>query len=79
MADVRRFIDAALERKVVKKIFAKDRTSYEEALDRVNQATTWRSASQALDEIFIRYNVDPYSRTAIRFTDSVYGRYLRKG
>jgi hypothetical protein len=79
MIDVRRFIDAALERKVVKKIFAKDRASYEQTLDRINAAATWRAASQVLDELFVHRSVDPYSRTAIRFTDSVYGRYLRKG
>lgn len=76
MSDVRRFIDASLERKVLKKIFAKNRADYEAALDRLNGAPNWRLASQILDEIFIRYNVDPYSRTAIRFTDSIYGRYL---
>lgn len=76
MPDVRRFIDLSLERKVLKKIFGKDRTGYETALDSLNAATNWRLASQVLDEIFIKYNVDPYSRTAIRFTDSIYGRYL---
>lgn len=76
MSDVRRFIDPSLERKVVKKIFVKNRTDYEAALDRLNSAQNWKLASQVLDELFIRYNVDPYSRTAIRFTDSVYGRYL---
>lgn len=76
MSDVRRFIDPALERKVVKKIFAKNRADYEVALDRLNTAPNWKTASQVLDELFLKYNVDPYSRTAIRFTDSVYGRYL---
>lgn len=76
MSDVRRFIDPALERKVVKKIFAKNRADYEVALDRLNTAPNWKMASQVLDELFLKFNVDPYSRTAIRFTDSVYGRYL---
>ena len=61
---------------MVKKIFQKNRAEYDAALDRINSAPTWRLASQVLDELFIRYDVDPYSRTAIRFTDSVYGRYL---
>ena len=74
--DVRKFITPMLERKVLKRVFNKDRDSYEAALDRLNQAATWRAASQVLDEVFIRFDVDPYSRTAIRFTDSIYGRYL---
>jgi hypothetical protein len=74
--DVRKFISPLLERKVLKRVFNKDRESYEGTLDRLNQALTWRAASQVLDEVFIRFDVDPYSRTAIRFTDSIYGRYL---
>jgi hypothetical protein len=76
LEDVRKFITPLLERKVLKRVFNKDRESYEGALDRLNQAATWRAASQVLDEVFIRFDVDPYSRTAIRFTDSIYGRYL---
>lgn len=74
--DVRNYIDAMLERKVVKKIFNRNRAGYEEMLNRLNEAETWREASRILDELFIRYDVDPYSRIAIRFTDCVYGRYL---
>jgi hypothetical protein len=76
MSDVRRHIDGMLERKLVKKIFMRDRAAYDAALDQINAAGTWRAASQILDEIFIRYEIDPYSRTALRFTDSVYARYL---
>jgi hypothetical protein len=76
LEDVRRFIDPMLERKVLKRIFDKDRVEYESALDRLNASDNWRAASQVLDELFSRHGVDPYSRTAIRFTDSVYGRYL---
>ncbi len=74
--DVRHYIDAMLERKVVKKVFQRNRGEYEAALDKINAADDWRAASQILDDLFIRFDVDPYSRTAIRFTDSVYGRYL---
>lgn len=76
MGDVRTFIDAMLERKVIKKVFQRNRSEYESVLDRLNGAQNWKIASQILDELFVRNNVDPYSRTAIRFTDSVYGRYL---
>lgn len=78
-ADVRRYIDSSLERKVIKKIFAKNKTEYDQAIQKLNAAENWRVASQILDELFIRFDVDPYSRTAVRFTDSVYGRYLSRG
>ncbi len=77
--DVRRYIDASLERKVIKKIFNKSKTEYDQAIQKLNAAENWRAASQILDELFIRFDVDPYSRTAVRFTDSVYGRYLSRG
>ena len=76
MSDVRTFIDAMLERKVIKKVFQRNRSEYESVLDKLNSAQNWKIASQILDELFVRNSVDPYSRTAIRFTDSVYGRYL---
>jgi hypothetical protein len=69
-------LDPMLERKVLKKIFNRDRSAYDEAMMRLAGATTWRQASQVLDEIFIRFDVDPYSRTALRFTDSIYTRYV---
>ena len=77
--DVSLHIDAMLERKVVKKIFARNRESYEGTLEELNNASSWRDASKVLDELFIRFDVDPYSRTAIRFTDAIYGRYLATG
>ncbi len=76
LSDIRVHIDAMLERKVIKKIFARNRGQYEETLEALNKAGSWRDASKVLDELFIRFDVDPYSRTAIRFTDAIYGRYL---
>ncbi len=76
LTEVQTHIDAMLERKVVKKVFNRNRKEYEAALAQLNASPTWREASRILDELFIRYDVDPYSRIAIRFTDSVYGRYL---
>jgi hypothetical protein len=74
--DIRGYIDPVLERKVVKKIFHRDRPAYESALDKINQVDNWKAAFQVIDEIFIKHEIDPYSRTAIRFTDSVYGRFV---
>ncbi len=69
-------LDPTLERKVIKKVFNRDRDRYRSAVERILGATNWKAACQVLDEIFIANDVDPYSRTAIRFTDAVYGRFL---
>ncbi len=75
MKDVRLFIDAVLERKIIRKIFGRNREEYEAAISRINDAETWRDASQILVELYLHYDIDPESRTASRFSDSVYGRY----
>jgi len=69
-------LDPSLERKVIKKIFNRDRSQYDAAIARLQNAENWKAACQVLDDIFIAHDVDPYSRTAIRFTDSIYGRYI---
>lgn len=69
-------LDPTLERKVIKKVFHRNPDLYHAAVVRIMGAASWKSACQVLDEIFIANNVDPYSRTAIRFTDAVYGRFL---
>lgn len=71
-------LDPLLERKVLKKIFDRDRAAYDETMLQLQSAESWRQASLILDELFIRFDVDPYSRTALRFTDSVYTRFARK-
>ncbi len=75
-ADIRSRIDPTLERKVLKKIFGQDRSKYELFLDQVNGTDSWRKASHLLDQLFLDNEIDPYSRTAIRFTDMVYGRFI---
>jgi hypothetical protein len=67
-----------LERKVLKKVFNRDRDAFDDAMRRLAAVDSWRQASQVLDEVFIRYDVDPYSRTALRFTDSIYTRFIPK-
>lgn len=74
--DIRSKIDEGLEKKILKKIFGRDRDSYEGCLTDINDASSWREASALLDRLFDEREVDPYSKTAIRFTDAVYGRYL---
>ncbi|MBC8144589.1 MAG: hypothetical protein H7X80_03325 [bacterium] len=78
VADIPTDLDPMLERKVLKKIFDRDRVAFDETMQKLSSAETWRHASTILDELFIRFDVDPYSRTAQRFTDIIYTRYLKK-
>lgn len=69
-------LDEGLERKVVKKIFGRNREEYRRTLARISEAEDWAAASSIVREAFARNEVDPYSRTAIRFTDTIYGRFV---
>lgn len=69
-------LEEGLERKVVKKIFGRNRDDYRRVLVRISEAGDWATASSILRETFARHEVDPYSRTAIRFTDTIYGRFV---
>jgi len=69
-------LEEGLERKVVKKIFRRNREEYRQAMERIGGAEDWTTASSILRETFARNEIDPYSRTAIRFTDTIYGRFV---
>ena len=44
----------------------------------LNGKPSWRKASEYIDELFIKHDVDMYSRLAVKFTDDIYKRYANK-
>jgi hypothetical protein len=78
LGDLRASISASDKKKFVKKIFAKNDSSYESAIDVLNASSSWREASEHIDELFLQNKVDMYSRVAVEFTDSIYKRYLQR-
>lgn len=78
LGDLRDFIKSADRRKYIRKIFHRDEEAYERALDTLNAKSTWRDASEFIDVLFIRHDVDMYSRVAVKFIDDIYKRYLPK-
>ena len=66
------------KKKYVKRLFSKDEDAYKRAIATLNGKASWREASEYIDELFIKFNVDMYSRVAVKFTDDVYKRYLNK-
>lgn len=75
LGDMRTRIAAGDRKKYVKKIFNRDEAAYEQAIDAINARSTWREASELIDEVFMRFNIDMYSRIAVKFTDDIYRRY----
>jgi hypothetical protein len=76
--DLNTIIPVAEKKKYIKRLFQKDESSFNNAMNTLNGKPTWREASEYIDELFIKYDVDMYSRLAVKFTDDVYKRYLNQ-
>lgn len=76
--DIKEQISSSDRKKYIKKLFQRNDDAYEHAMRVLNGKPTWREASEYIDELFIKHDVDMYSRIAVKFTDDVYKRYLKK-
>lgn len=76
--DINKQISEADKKKYIKKLFQKNENAFTSALQIINGKATWREASEYIDELFIKHDVDMYSRLAVKFTDDIYKRYLTK-
>ncbi len=69
------YMDEGERKRFVKKIFRQSENAFLEAIDTLNGMPTWKQASVYIDEIYIRYAVDPYSTEAERFLEVVRQRF----
>ncbi len=76
--DLNQLLLAADKKKYVKKLFQKNDDALNRAIQVLNGKATWRQASEYIDELFIKHDVDMYSRLAVKFTDDVYKRYANQ-
>lgn len=76
--DLHQIISASDKKKYAKKLFQRSDDAVNQALNVLNGKPTWREASEYIDELYIKYDVDMYSRVAVQFTDDIYKRYLKK-
>lgn len=76
--DLQQLISSSDKKKYMKKIFSRNEERYAQAIDILNSKSTWKEASEYIDEIFLTNDVDMYSRVAVHFTDEIYKRYLPK-
>ncbi len=78
LEDVNSVINSKNRKKFIKKIFKKDERRYIKFLNYLNQLTSWKKASAAIDEMFYQTGVNPYSHIAVEFSDLIYNRYFPK-
>lgn len=69
------YMDEGDRKRFIKKIFRQSENAFLEAVDTLNAMPTWKQASVYIDEIYIRYGVDPYSTEAERFLEVVRQRF----
>lgn len=76
--DLNQLLPAGDRKKYAKKLFGKNEEALNRAIQVLNGKSTWREASEYIDELFIKFDVDMYSRLAVKFTDDIYKRYTSK-
>jgi hypothetical protein len=78
LPDLKSFISKKQSSKFIKKVFNKNEAHYREFIDHLNTIDNWKKASKAIDEIFYESSINPYSKEALEFSDTVYNRYFPK-
>ncbi|MBE0645008.1 MAG: hypothetical protein IH600_13070 [Bacteroidetes bacterium] len=76
--DLSQLLPVAEKKKYVRRLFNKNEDAFNRAIQVLNGKATWRQASEYIDELFIKFDVDMYSRLAVKFTDDIYKRYANK-
>ena len=64
------------EKIFIKKLFDKNIYEYKAAIRKLSGLKDWYEASSFIDELFIKYKIDPYSKPAINFTDKIHVGFL---
>lgn len=72
---LRIYIDGKMEKVFVKKLFGGDGVEYEQLIDKLEEAESWRVAKILIDNELFKRDVDPFSREAIKLVDLVYSLY----
>ncbi len=72
---LRSLINGKTEKLFIKKLFGGNAEAYDDLLDKLDEAESWRVAKILIDNELFKRDVDPFSREAIKMVDLVYSRY----
>lgn len=72
---LKNLIDDKTEKVFTKKLFGGDEEEYEQLINKLDEAESWRVAKILIDNELFKRDVDPFSREAIKLVDLVYGLY----
>ena len=65
-------------KKYIKKLFKKKEKEFVAFINNVNGQPSWKDASVIIDEEFYQRGINPYSKEAINFSDTIYLRFFPK-
>lgn len=78
LSDLNEVFKGRMRRKIIKRLFKKDEHDFVSFLDQINGLETWKDASRLIDDEFYNRSINPYSKEAIAFSDTVYLRFFPK-
>ncbi|RMD96289.1 MAG: hypothetical protein D6814_11660, partial [Calditrichaeota bacterium] len=72
------FIDFKSRKVFIKKIFSNDESAFENFVEKIDRANSWKEAKAIFDAELSRRSISPYSRYAIKLSDFLFSRYFSK-
>jgi hypothetical protein len=78
LEDLNTIIQGRMRKKVVKKLFQKKESDFNNFIDTLNSYNNWKDASHLIDDTFYEKSINPYSKEAIALSDSIYLRFFPK-
>jgi hypothetical protein len=78
LEDLNKLFVGRSRKRVLKKLFKKDEKAFTGVLNQLNALTAWKDASLIIDDEFYERGINPYSKEAILFSDTIYTRFFPK-
>lgn len=75
LPDLATLIGSKKRNTFIRKIFMKDRESYDRLIRELNSLSSWKAASARLTEFYSAGSIDPFSDVVVEFTDIVQSRF----
>jgi hypothetical protein len=76
LEDLAGMIDKGMRKKFIKKLFKKNEAAYTEIISTLNSMSDWKDASLLIEDEFYNYEINPYAKEALAFSDICYSRFF---
>ena len=76
LPDLKNMIAQQDRQRFIEKLFRNRESDFEGLISILNSTPDWKDAARRIDNYFEKSGVNPYTRTALSFSDLVYSRYF---